>query len=239
MRPETLDKLLAATRHRRPAVVVTRLADGSQELVLDDASHASPGSVGEVREALAECFSTGLSKTIATEAGEVFLQAFVPAPRLVIVGATQIAQYLAPLGATAGFDVSIVDPRETFASANRFPGVRILNQWPEDAYKTIGLDPHSAVVTLAHQQNIDEEAIRHALAANCFYVGALGSRRTHGKRRESLLKAGVSEAAIASIHAPIGINIGALTPGEIAISIVAELVSIRRAHTLKLKQRAG
>lgn len=237
MKPETLDKIRAAVGAREPAVLMTHLSakDGRQELVLGQAAKASTATGAALRAALAECFSTGLSKTIATEDGEVFLQAFVPSPRLVIVGATQIAQYLAPLGGIAGFDVTIVDPRESFASATRFPDIRIINQWPEEAYKTIGLDAHSAVVTLAHQQNIDEEAIRHALAAGCFYVGALGSRRTHGKRVESLLKAGLSEAEIAKIHAPIGINIGALTPGEIAISVVAELVSVRRAHTVKLK----
>jgi xanthine dehydrogenase accessory factor len=148
----------------------------------------------------------------------------VPPARVLIIGATHIGQILAQLVSMAGYEVVVIDPRTAFAAEARFPGIRLDTQWPQDTIPKIGLDPYTAVVALAHVGHIDDEALKLAMRSNCFYVGALGSNRNHAKRRQRLKEAGFTEAEIGRIHCPIGFNIGAQTPQEIAIAIMAELV---------------
>jgi xanthine dehydrogenase accessory factor len=147
----------------------------------------------------------------------------VPSPQLVITGAVHISQTLAPLGQMLDYDVTIVDPRTAFATPERFPGVKVLAEWPDAALPPLNVDHYTAFVALTHDPKIDDPALLHALSRDCFYIGALGSRKTHGRRLERLKAQGVSDAALARIHAPIGLAIGAVSPAEIAVAIMAEI----------------
>ena len=158
-----------------------------------------------------------------TAEGKVFLTVYVPAPQLVIIGAVHISQALAPIGKLVGYDVTIVDPRTAFASPERFPDVKVIAEWPDKALPPLNVDRYTAFVALTHDPKIDDPALLHALARDCFYIGALGSRKTHARRVERLKAQGVSDAAIARIAAPIGLDIGAVSPAEIAVSIMAQI----------------
>ncbi|KAB2920876.1 MAG: XdhC family protein [Hyphomicrobiaceae bacterium] len=211
-----LDRALEARKNRRGLVVRTRLSDGRRDIF-------------ERKDALSDAlvrqrFDSGESRLEETTEGEVFLHALVPPARILIVGATHIGQILAQLVTIAGYEVVVIDPRTAFAAEARFPGIRLDTEWPQDTIPKIGLDPYTAVVALAHVGHIDDEALKLALRSQCFYVGALGSMRNHAKRKERLKQAGFSAEEIARIHCPIGINIGAQNPQEIAIAIMAELV---------------
>src|SRR5262245_64736555 len=166
-----------------------------------------------------------------TPEGRVFLTVHVPPPRLVITGAVHISQRLAPIARVVGYDVTIVDPRTAFASPERFPDVKVIAEWPDTALPPLGIDRYTAFVALTHDPKIDDPALAHALSRDCFYVGALGSRKTHGRRIERLKAQGISDANIARIHAPIGLDIGAVSPAEIAVSIMGEI-------TARLRQQA-
>jgi xanthine dehydrogenase accessory factor len=162
--------------------------------------------------------------------GTTFLTVHLPPPRLVVIGAVHISQALAPMAMLAGFDLTIVDPRTAFATPERFAGVPLLAEWPDDALPRLNLDPFTGIVALTHDPKIDDGAIVAGLAAGCFYVGALGSRKTHGRRLERLREAGVDEASLARIRAPIGIAIGAQSPAEIAVAILAEVIAALRSR---------
>lgn len=225
VKAELLDELLVALKAKRPVVLATRLPEGDQALLfpLDgDAEPTEPGwPLDDARTALRE----DRSLTISTETGSVFLRAYNPPVRLVVVGAVHIAAPLARMAATAGIDVYVVDPRAAFASTERFPEVRLVRSWPGEALEELRPDHRTAVVTLTHDAKLDDPALTGALATQAFYVGALGSRRTHAKRLARLRDQGVAEEDIARIHAPVGLDIGARTPPEIAVSILAELVA--------------
>jgi xanthine dehydrogenase accessory factor len=160
-----------------------------------------------------------------TPQGRVFLTVHVPATRLVITGAVHISQALAPIAALLGYDVTIVDPRTAFASIERFPDVKVIAEWPDTALPPLGIDRYTAFVALTHDPKIDDPALMHALARDCFYIGALGSKKTHARRVERLKAQGVSDAAIARIHAPIGLAISAESPAEIAVAIMAQITA--------------
>ena len=162
------------------------------------------------------------------EDGRTFVAVHNPPLRLVVVGAVHIAQALVPMARIAGFDPVVIDPRETFGSAARFPGERILTDWPDDAVAEVGLDTRTALVLLTHDPKLDDPALMRALRSDCFYIGALGSTRTHAKRVERLAEAGFSEADIGRIHGPVGLDIGASGPAEIAVSVLAQMVSVLR-----------
>ncbi|MDQ3560390.1 MAG: XdhC family protein, partial [Pseudomonadota bacterium] len=159
------------------------------------------------------------------EDGRTFLTVHVPPPRLVVIGAVHISQALAPIARIAGFDVTIIDPRTAFATPERFPDVSLVAEWPETALKRVPLDPFTALAALTHDPKIDDEPIHAALRAGCFFIGALGSRKTHGKRVERLLAQGAAAEELERIHAPIGIDIGAQSPAEIAVAILAEVIA--------------
>ncbi|MDB5592638.1 XdhC family protein [Enterovirga sp.] len=214
---------------RRAAVVVTDLATGAARLVRAEAAEADP-LAPDVLEAL----RTGRSGLVAD--GTVFLTVQVPPVRLVAIGAVHISQALAPLARGLDLDVTVVDPRTAFASPERFPDVPVLAEWPDEALPKLGgLDRYTAVACLTHDPKIDDPALAAALRAECFYVGALGSRRTHAKRVERLTVAGFGPDEIARIRAPIGLDIGAISPAEIAIAVLAEIVSALRQD----RRRAG
>ncbi len=156
--------------------------------------------------------------------GRAFLHARVPPPRIIIIGATHMAQALSALVGINGYEVIVVDPRSAFAAEARFPGVRLVTEWPQDALPVLGLDPYTAIATLAHVAHIDDEALKLAVKSGVFYIGALGSRRNHAKRTERLTAAGLTDAEIARIKCPIGLDIGATTPPEIATSVMAEII---------------
>jgi xanthine dehydrogenase accessory factor len=215
-----LETLNAEHAARRAAILVTELGSGRQRLVKSAEIAADP-----LAEALGEALRTGRSRLVETGNERIFLTVEAPAPRLVITGAVHVSQALAPMASAAGFDVIVVDPRTAFATPERFPGVDLRAEWPDVALPKIGLDPFTAMAALTHDPKIDDPALADALAAGCFYVGALGSRKTHGARLERLAGQGVSREALATIHAPIGLDIGAASPAEIAVSILAEVIA--------------
>ena len=167
------------------------------------------------------------SETVELGGQKIFLNVYVPPARLIIVGAVHIAQSLAPMGAMLDFDVTVVDPRGAWATANRFPGVKVIQDWADEAFQAMGLDASTAVVTLTHDPKLDDPALEAALKSDVFYVGALGSKRTHAKRKDRLSEAGITDEQFSRIHGPVGLNIGAKSPAEIAVSILGQIVEVR------------
>jgi xanthine dehydrogenase accessory factor len=225
MKAAALARIAAAQEKRLALVVVTRLADGAQ-CVVDAAS--CEGDLVLANEQLVEARSllvSGRCTTLADSDG-LFARAYVPAPRLLIVGAVHIAQALAPMAAAAGFEVIVIDPRGAFASGERFPGVQLSDEWPDEALARLGLDDKTALVALSHDPKLDDPALELALPSTLFYIGALGSRRTHEKRLERLRAAGLGELT-GRIHSPIGLDLGGRSPAEIAVSILAEVIQVR------------
>ncbi|MEZ5818030.1 MAG: XdhC family protein [Hyphomicrobiaceae bacterium] len=222
---ELLDRAVGAQQQRKGLVVQTRLKDGAKKVFAREDA--------DVPADVAQRFNTAKSGLKETDEGEVFLHALVPPARIVVVGASHIGQVLAEIARLAGYEIQVVDPRSAFASPDRFPGITLHAEWPQDVLPKIGLDPYTAVVALAHVGHIDDEALKLALRSECLYVGALGSSRNHAKRRERLLAAGITEEEIARIKAPIGIDIGAQTPAEIAVSVMAEIVRTVRGAKRK------
>lgn len=223
MDPHQLKKLNAARRERRAAVHVTDLGDGSDRVVLEGEPVAA-ALTGAIQSALC----TGRSISIEAEGRSFFLNAYLPPVRIVAIGAVHISQALSAIAGTAGYDILIIDPRTAFATPERFGATALLGEWPEDALKTRPLDPYTALVALSHDPKIDDFPIRAALEAGCFYVGALGSRKTNAKRKERLLADGVAPERISTIHAPVGLDIGAANPAEIAVAIMAEIIQAFR-----------
>ena len=237
MTPALLEKLLAARHAGQPMALATLIPAGSQGLIDGATSEGelalAPDDLAQIRAAIAE----DKSRTIETSLGPVFVEVWNPPLRLVVVGAVHIAQALAPMAALAGYKVTVIDPRSAFASAERFPGVEIVADWPDDVLPALKPDKRTAIVTLTHDPKIDDPALKAALGSGAFYIGALGSRKTHAKRGERLAEAGFGLAEIARIRGPVGLAIGALTPAEIAISILAEITAV--LHRAGLAERAA
>ena len=168
------------------------------------------------------------SQRIETEAGQYFINLYLPEPRMVIIGAVHIAQALVSMAKLSDYEIIIIDPRTAFATQERFPDVTLYGEWPQDIWDNVKLDAHTALIALTHDPKVDDWPLQKALEADCFYVGALGSRKTHGKRCERLAASGVSETALERIHAPIGLNIGASNPVEIAVAILAQVIEAHR-----------
>lgn len=225
MKRELLAKLIADRNAKRSMALVTNLADGVQVQVYP--AGQVPGLpaalLGKVRQAIQD----NESQTIEIEgAGRWFVEVLNPPLRLIVVGAVHIAQPLAQIAALSGYDVSIVDPRASFATDVRFPGVKLIDEWPDDALKQLDPDRRTAVVTLTHDPKLDDPGLSAALKSDAFYIGALGSRRTHATRLKRLTDLGFSESDLARIHAPVGLNIEAITPAEIAVSIVGQMIEV-------------
>jgi xanthine dehydrogenase accessory factor len=219
----TLSELNAERAARRPVIVVTDVASGAQRMVKADEFAGDPLGAD-----LQKQLRMGKSGMIEAGGKKLFLNVYAPTARLVIVGAVHISQALAPLARSLDYDVYVVDPRTAFASPERFPDVPLFADWPDVALPPLHIDHYTAFVALTHDPKIDDPALLHALQRDCFYIGALGSRKTHARRVERLKAQGASDADIAKIHAPIGLAIGAVSPSEIAVAIMAEITATLR-----------
>lgn len=219
------DRLMTARAMRQPVARVTRLADGATTQVDTDTEAGDLVLAGEIASRVRQRFTSGASGML-DEPGTLFARVYAPPPRLLIVGAVHIAQALAPMAAMAGYAITIIDPRRAFASAERFPGVELTDEWPDEAMRRLAPDAQTAVITLTHDPKLDDAALAVALASPAFYIGSLGSSRTHAKRVERLSELGLAEQ-IGRIHAPVGLDLGGRYPSEIAVSILAEIIRIR------------
>jgi xanthine dehydrogenase accessory factor len=227
MEPINLKKLNAERRARRAVVSVTELSSGRDRIVRE--GDAVGGDLGE---AVRKAFLSGKSGAIEADGASWFLNVHVPPPRIVVIGAVHISQALAPIAALAYFDLEIIDPRTAFATPERFRRAKLYAEWPEVVLKDRPLDAYTALAAVTHDPKIDDFPIQSALAANCFYVGALGSKKTHAKRLERLAAAGVSQDKLERIHAPIGLDIGASSPAEIAVATMAQIIKAFRRREL-------
>ncbi|MEH2509841.1 xanthine dehydrogenase accessory factor [Nitrobacteraceae bacterium AZCC 1564] len=223
MKQHTLAELNSERAARRAVIVITNVSNGDQRLVKAADIAADPLHVELDRQ-----LRMGKSGMIEVGGEKLFLNVYAPTARLVIVGAVHISQALAPLAQSLGYDVFVVDPRTAFASPERFPDVPLFADWPDVALPPLNVDRYTAFVALTHDPKIDDPALLHALSRECFYIGALGSRKTHGKRLDRLKAQGASDEVLARIHAPIGLAIGAVSPSEIAVSIMAEITAVLR-----------
>lgn len=219
----TLALLNTERAARRATILVTDVESGAQRLVKAADLAADP-----LAEALEKQLRMGKSALVEADGKAVFLTVQAPPPRVIVTGAVHISQAMAPMAKLLDLDLVIVDPRTAFATPERFPGVRLLTDWPDEALASLGLDGYTAFVALTHDPKIDDPALEAALRSDCFYIGALGSRKTHGRRIERLVAAGFDAAATQRIHAPIGLDIGAVSPAEIALAILGEIVSTLR-----------
>jgi len=233
MKRDILKSLQVARAAKRPTALVTDLTSGMQALVVDgEASGPLPlnaAQLAAVEAAVADDRTAVMDAALAPAEGRLFVQVFSPPLRLIVVGAVHIAQSLIPMAGLAGFRVILVDPRRAWASDSRFPDVETLHAWPDAALADLALDRRCAVVALTHDPKLDDPALDAALKSDAFYIGALGSRRSHAARLARLKDLGQSDEALARIHAPIGLDIGGRSPAEIAVSILAELIRTRHA----------
>ncbi len=229
MKAALLKQVLADRAAKVPVAVVTDLADGRQGIVHDDGDPV--GDIALNDEQLAEArkaLRADESGTLDSADGKLFAQVHNPPPRLLLVGAVHISQALAPMAAMTGYGVSVIDPRRAFATDERFPGIAMRGDWPDEAMAELKPDRRTAVVTLTHDPKLDDPALQAALRSPAFYIGALGSRKTHAARLERLAAAGFTPEQTARVHGPVGLSIGALSPAEIAISVLAQITSVRR-----------
>ncbi len=221
-----LAALAEARAAQRPVVVATRLPSGEQLLLPDPAAPAGLSAAAD------EALRADTSRTVEADGAQWFLHAYNPPLRLVVVGAVHIAQALVPMAAGLGYGVTVADPRRSFATDERFPGVVVSTAWPDEAMDELRPDSRTAVVTLTHDPKLDDPALDRALRSQSFYIGALGSRKTHAARLARLRELGHDDAAMARIRGPVGLDIGAVTAPEIALSILAEIVAARRGAAL-------
>lgn len=234
MRLEILSTMNAERAARRACVLVTETEGGAQRLVKLADLAADP-----LADVLDAALRSGKSGMVEHEGRSYFLTVQVPPARLLVIGAVHITQALAPMARVAGFDMTIIDPRTAFATPERFPDVPLLAAWPQNVIPSLRLDRYTAVACFTHDPKIDDPALEAALAADCFYVGALGSRKTHGKRVERLKEKGFTDAQIARIRAPVGVDIGAVSPAEIAVSVLAEIILSLRKKPLRAAAGQG
>ncbi|WP_349366889.1 MAG: XdhC family protein [Nitratireductor rhodophyticola] len=228
MDPHSLKKLNALRRERQAAILLTDLGDGCDRVIGEGDTVA-----GALGDAVARAFRSGKSGVAEIDGRDFFLNVHLPAPRLVVIGAVHISQALAPMARIAGFDLTIIDPRTAFASPERFPEVALHAEWPDEVLARQPLDAYTALAALTHDPKIDDPALRAAFEAECFYIGALGSRKTHARRVERLIDAGVSGEALERIDAPIGLDIGAATPAEIAVAVLGAVIRALRTRGLQ------
>jgi xanthine dehydrogenase accessory factor len=229
MKAELLEQILQDRRDKRPVVLATTLPTGEQDLLYPQ-EPAPEGVAPELFDAARSAAARDQSITIDLGGASIFLSPFNPPLRLVVVGAVHVAQPLSQMAALAGFEVVVVDPRAAFSTEARFPGVTRVTTWPDKALAELRLDRRTAVVTLTHDPKLDDPALETALRSDAFYVGCLGSGKTHASRLERLKKRGFTEAELARLFGPVGLRIGARTPAEIAVSILAQVVvELRKA----------
>ena len=226
MKAETLSRLLADQKAKTSVALLTDLASGEQTLVYRDRADGPEAANEALVSAARNAMQDDRSGIVEAGNRELFVEVFNPPLRLLIVGAVHIAQPLSRMASVAGYDVTVIDPRASFATDERFPGITLNGEWPDDAMKQLDPDRRTAVVTLTHDPKLDDPGLHVALRSDAFYVGALGSRKTHAGRVERLKQAGYTDAEIGRIHAPVGLNIGAISPAEIAVSILAQITEV-------------
>ena len=237
MKRTLFDALQEARAAKRPVAVVTDLDSGAQSLVDEQSVKGDlaleGGQLAASRRAIADDKSGLLDGT------RLFVHVFNPPLRLIVVGAVHIAQSLVPMAELAGYAVTLVDPRQAWASPERFPDVTLLTDWPDEALTALEPDRRTAVVTLTHDPKLDNPALAVALKSDVFYIGSLGSRKTHGKRLAALRDMGFGEADFARIHGPIGLAIGAKSPAEIALAILAQITQVKHGAPPLIRQEAA
>lgn len=233
MKQRTLQQLNEYRRKRVAAVLITDIAAGTQTLVAE-----SDAAEGELGAAARRAFRTGKSTMVSVDGTGHFVNVHLPPARIVVIGAVHISQVMAPIARLSGFDMEIIDPRTAFASPERFPGVALFPEWPEEVLERRPLDRYCALAAITHDPKIDDFPLIAAIRAGCFFVGALGSRKTHAKRGERLAAAGLDAAEIAGIAAPIGLDIGASSPAEIAVAVMAQIIDAFRKRGVAGAQAA-
>ena len=233
MRLELLKTLNEERAARRAAVLITDTQTGEQRLVKGGEIAGDP-----LAEQLDGALRMGKSRSVEVDGRGYFLTVQVPPVRILCIGAVHISQALAPMARLADFDLTIVDPRTAFATPERFPDVHLIAQWPQDVLPELRIDRYTGVCLLTHDPKIDDPALIAALRADCFYIGALGSRKTHAKRVERMMAEGISQEDLSRIHAPIGLDIGSVSPAEIAVSMLGEIIAALRKKPLRAEPKA-
>ncbi len=233
MRLDLLKTLNEERAARRAAVLVTDLETGAQRLV-KGAEAAADAMAHEIDAAL----RMGKSRGVEHGGRKYFLTVQAPPVRIICIGAVHISQALAPMAKLADFDMTIIDPRTAFATPERFPDVKLLAEWPDAVLPAMKIDRYTAMCLFTHDPKIDDAGLIPALKADCFYIGALGSRKTHQRRIERMHAAGFDDAALARIHAPIGLDIGSVSPAEIAVSVLGEIIMALRKKPARAEKSA-
>ncbi len=233
MKASIVERLIAAKAARRPAALVTDLGTHTQAIFESGDPATALHLSATQRSAIEAALDANQSGEHEIDGRRLFAQVRVPDPRLIVVGAVHITQALAPMAALAGYEVVVVDPRRAFATSERFPGLTLRHDWPDEALDAIKVDARSAVVTLTHDPKLDDPALDRALRSPAFYIGALGSKKTHAARLQRLSAAGFGDDALARIHGPAGLAIGAKSPAEIAISVLAQLTAARHGQATR------
>ena len=238
MKLQYLDRAIAASRAGKPAAIATNLTSGEQSLFEGSDVTGNLKLDGAIQEGVKKALSDDRSMTVESAAGPIFIEVFNPPLRCFIVGAVHIAQPLARMAAELGYKVTVVDPRTAFATDERFPEIELSTEWPDEALARLKPDKRSAVITLTHDPKLDDPALAEALKSQAFYIGALGSRKTHAARLKRLGELGFKDTDFARIHGPVGLNIGAISPAEIAVAILGQVTSVLRADRLKERDAA-
>lgn len=233
MRSKTLDRLATLAQEKQATARVVRISDGRETLVRPDRVEGDLDAPHDVIAAAREALRHDRSTMVPQGNERYFIHVHNPPRRMIIVGAVHISQPLVAMARETGFDVTVIDPRGAFATAERFPDVKLMDDWPDDAMATLQLDSRTAVVTLTHDPKIDDPALAAAMHSPAFYIGALGSRKTHASRMERLRNQGFDSRKLDRIHGPIGLNIGGRAPAEIAVSILAEALMTLHGGSIK------
>ncbi|MEE8543570.1 MAG: XdhC family protein [Gammaproteobacteria bacterium] len=228
MKRDLLERLVAAQESNRPVVLARSLSGNAEFLLGGDADAEAPdGLPAKILQAARDALGRDGARTVEAAGQRYLLQTLSPPPRLLVIGAVHIAQALIPMARVAGYDVQLVDPRAAFATPGRFPGIEIVNRWPQEVMGELTLNSRTAVVTLSHDAKIDEPALQAALESDAFYIGALGSKKNHAKRLQRLAALGFDDETLARIAGPVGLPLGGRSPAEIAVSILAQIIQSR------------
>ncbi|HKT16687.1 MAG TPA: XdhC family protein [Stellaceae bacterium] len=233
-----IEKAIAASRAGTPAAIATNLVSGQQSLIEGAAVTGNLIFDEAIKNGLKMALAEDRSATVETPSGAVFIEVFNPPLRCFLIGAVHIAQPLARMAAMLDYRVTVIDPRTAFATDARFPEIELSTEWPDEALQRLKPDKRSAIITLTHDPKLDDPALTEALKSHAFYIGALGSRKTHAARLRRLTELGFKDADFARIHGPIGLNIGAISPAEIAVAILGQVTSVLRADRLKEREAA-
>lgn len=228
MKGRFLDAVIAAGREHRSVALATELKSGHQLLLDGERTEGDLALEDAALAAMRDALRADRNRTFDTSAGRVFVQVFSPPRRCFVVGAVHIAQPLVQMLSLADYQPIVIDPRQSFATEARFPGIEMTSEWPDEALERLKPDRGSAVIALTHDPKLDDPALAAALRSDCFYIGALGSRRNHAGRCGRLKEQGFTDSDVARIHGPVGLAIGAISPAEVAVSIVAEMTQILR-----------